>query len=125
MSWRESCLAAGGTPVPDDGKGNGPSCRFIRGTPPRVTYQAASMGLLERLAFTTGKTSTAISERKDRALGAVVTKRDEVVQATGLDHGLTGVAGKLLGIPSWMVGVIALGVLAAYVLPRGGMRSWD
>lgn len=129
MSWQDSCRAAGGTPVPDDGKGSGPSCRFVgpasaghpNGT---VTYKPAEMGLFERLEYVTAKTSTALSESKDKALGTVVVKRDEALEATGLDHGLVGVAGKLLGVPTW---VIILGgvAVAAVVLGGGSLRRWE
>lgn len=131
MSWQDSCKAAGGTPVPDDGKGNGPSCRFISAptrTNPNgvVTYKPADMGIFERLEYSTSTALTKLGEQRDMTLGKVVEKRDEALAVTGLDHGLTGVAGKLLGIPSWAVALILVGVAAAYVLPRsGGLRSWD
>lgn len=129
MTWQDSCRAAGGTPVPDDGKGSGPSCRFIgpataahpNGT---VTYKPADMGLLERLAYTTSHTSTALAEAKDKALGEVVAARDTALTASGLDHGLPGVVGKLLGIPPWLVLVaVAGGIVLA--LGGGSLRRWE
>lgn len=111
-TWQDRCHALGGVATrfpsgPDMGK---EACRVRENG--AYVYKPANMTLGESLS----KLSTAIGEAKAKALGSAVEARDDVVKATGLDHGALGVAGKLLGVPPIVVLAGAAGVV--YLLLR-------
>lgn len=116
-TWQDRCRALGGvaTRFPSGPNMGQDACR-VQVSPGKYEYRAANKSLGESL----NALATRVTEAKDRALGAAVETRDDVVKATGLDKGAIGVAGKLLGIPPVAVLAIALG--AGYLLIKGARR---
>lgn len=117
-TWQEKCRAQGQRPAvfPDGPNMGEPACQYFdrAGTP---RYAAADLTLAERL----GAWMTTTTETGQKAAGAVVAGRDTVVgaigESTGLNKGLAGLTGKLLGVPHWVV-LAAVGYVAYRILEK-------
>lgn len=124
MTWQDRCTAAGGQPTqfpgtltrqvirnPDRVETGAPVCRF-RDADGVLRYEAADRSFSERLAATLDS----LGDASAKLAGAVVEKAEGAVKAVGLDKGIIGVAGKLLGVPPWLIVGLAIG--AGYLVLR-------
>lgn len=119
MSWQQACYDAGGFPTVFPPQANGPTgepaCRF-RNSDGSLRYEEADEGFLEQLK----RKAEIAGDQVDIALGDLVDKRDQVLEATR--GAVPGVLGYALGIPPWAVlliaGYVGYRFLESY-LPRG------
>lgn len=111
--WREACHARGGVPTHDP-KTGADACRLPNGTSaagnPQWRYEPANKSIGDLFSDWT----TSIEEAIDRSNGEDVARVEELVHATGLEDGATGLLAKGLGIPHWLL--VGLGIFAAYAV---------
>jgi hypothetical protein len=108
------CAAKGGyrTVMPTGASKGAPACRTS------VNGQPVYTELSETFTDWAKRTGAQINESVDKALGGAVETRDEIKEATGLNDGALGVAGKVLGVNIKVILYIALG-LVVYIVVTG------
>jgi len=142
LDWQKRCREKGGQPTVDPTSGHD-ACRLPvapvptpAGTAPRVTYRYEPAnksfsdllhGLMQAGETIEGKVADAAQDASDQFFRGVDRGQDIVdaagekvakaAEAIGIDDGLTGVAGKILGIPHWVVVVVGLAA-AAYAFRK-------
>lgn len=101
---------------PDSLSPGDPACRF-RDADGVLRYESAERTFAEKLKATLDS----LGDSTAKLAGAVVEKAEGVTQSLGLDKGVLGVVGKLLGVPPWLLLAAGLGIgylVVRDVLPR-------
>lgn len=104
--WQRRCVAAGGFPTRNP-KTGAPACRIGEAVPFEYRDMRTWTEKMDDAV-------TQISEAIDMGEGRAAEAASDALEASGVTDGVTGLAGKALGIPHWMV--VALLLVAGYAV---------